>query len=464
MPRRYFNWKLAIVLIISICVLGVTAVGLRQWQRTHRADQGLKDGNKAYDEQKWDEAAENFGRYLSIEKNDVPVLMKYAEALLKIRPSKRGNIAQALNVYRNVLRTDKSNSKAAMLLTKLYLDISVPSEAELIASKYLENNKDPDPELRRMLALAMIRQRKFTEAEAELKAIIQEDPNQISAYERLGWLKKQRAEDFLDPNQKAAYERLRWLTKQRPEDFLDPNDSPAHWFDEAVEKNPSSALACIARAAFYQSEDRDKAALAGLEDAEELDLSDPNVELRLAVEFINMDILDKAEGHLTSVQKVISKNLNLWEAWAKLATKSQSQIKMQKIAEDGLKELSSQSWAFMPIATELFIQSGQLERADECISEMNQKDVSPIKVTFLEGLLAFKREKLFEARDSWQESMRLINTSPPAIRLALSPKIQLALSSAFARIGDTQSALIHLRTLISENPDFVTGHLELAKL
>ncbi len=200
MPRRYFNWKLAIVLIISICVLGVTAVGLRQWQRTNRADQGLILGNKAYDEQKWDEAVENFGRYLAIEQNNVPVLMKYAEAQLKIRPSRRSNVAQALNAYRIVLRADKNNSKAAMLLTKLYLDISVPSEAELIASKYLENNKDPDPELRRMLALAMIRQRKFTEAEAELKAIIQEDPNQISAYERLGWLKKQRAEDFLDPN------------------------------------------------------------------------------------------------------------------------------------------------------------------------------------------------------------------------------------------------------------------------
>ncbi|GAI43451.1 unnamed protein product, partial [marine sediment metagenome] len=31
MPRRYFNWKLAIVLVIGIGVLGVTAFGLRQW-------------------------------------------------------------------------------------------------------------------------------------------------------------------------------------------------------------------------------------------------------------------------------------------------------------------------------------------------------------------------------------------------------------------------------------------------
>ena len=114
MPRRYFNWKLAIVLVIGICVLGVTAFGLRQWQRANRAEQGLVLGSKAYDEQKWEQAASNLGRYLAVEQNDVHVLMKYAEAQLKIRPLRRDNIGQALNAYRIVLRTDKNNSRAAM--------------------------------------------------------------------------------------------------------------------------------------------------------------------------------------------------------------------------------------------------------------------------------------------------------------------------------------------------------------
>ena len=443
MPRRYFNWKLAIVLIISICVLGVTAFGLRQWQRTHRADQGLILGNEAYDEQKWDEAAEKFGRYLAIEQIDVPVLMKYAEAQLKIRPSKRGNIAYAEKAYRNVLRTDKYNSKAAMQLAGLYLEMLKPGEAELIASKYLDNNDDPDPKLREMLALAMVRLRKFTEAAAELKAIIQEHPDQISAYEMLGR-----------------------LTKQRPDDIP---DSPESWFDEAVKNNPSSALAYTVRAAFYQSEDSAKAK-ADLEKAEKLDLSDPNVELRLASEFMNANILDKAEQHLTSVQMSIPSDPRVWAIWAEFALKSKSQEKMLKIAETGL-ELSSQPLDFMPTATKLFILSGQLDLADDYISEMNQKDIAPPEVAFLEGLLAFEkgllafeREQWFKAINHWNESMGLVNKSPPTIRLALSPKIRLALSSALSRIGDTQSALIHLRTLVSENPDFVTGHLELAKL
>ena len=432
MAKRYFNWKLAIVLIISIAVLGVTAFGLRQWQRTNRADQGLILGNKAYDEQKWSEAAENLGRYLAIEQNDVPVLMKYAEALLKIRPLRRNNIAQALNAYRIVLRADKNNSKAAMQLTELYFLMGMPGEAELITTKYLDNNNDPDPELRRMLALALVGQRKFTEAAAQLKAIIQEHPDQISAYEMLGQ-----------------------LIYDRPDDF--PDSPGEHWFNEAVKNNPSSALAYTVRAGFYQRNKEISKALADLEQAEKQDLSDPDVELRLASEFINVDILDKAEQHLTAVKSASPTNQGLWAIWAALAAKSKSQEKMLEVAENGLQELSSQPWDFMPTATELFIRCGQLDRAAECISQMNQKDIKPPEVAFLEGLVAAERGSLFEAINHWKKSIGLSNTTPE-------PKIRLALSSTLSRLGNTQSALRQLRTLVSERPNLIAGHLALARL
>ncbi|MHC4106381.1 MAG: tetratricopeptide repeat protein, partial [Planctomycetota bacterium] len=359
--------------------------------------------------------------------------MKYAEAQLKIRPLRSSNFAQAINAYRNVLRADKNNAKAAIQLTELYLSryIYMPSEAELIASKYLDNNDDPEPELRKMLALALIGQRKFSEAAEQLKAIIQEHPGQILAYEMLGQ-----------------------LTEQRPDDFQDLSRGE-HWFNEAVDNNPSSALAYIALAGFYQRNKDHSKALTELERAEKLDLSDPNVVLRLAREFINANIPNKAEQHLKAVQSASPTDLDLWVIWAELAMKSQSQEKMFEIAEAGLKELSSQPWDFMPTATRLFLRCGQLDRAADCISEMNQKDIAPPEVAYLEGLLASERELPFEAIEFWEESMGLGNTSP---------QIRLALSSALSRVGNTQSALRHLRTLVSENPNLVTGHLTLAKL
>jgi tetratricopeptide (TPR) repeat protein len=427
MPRRYFNWKLAIVLIIGIVVLGATAFVLRKWQRANRAERGLTLGNKAYDEQKWEEAALNLGRYISVEQNDVPALIKYADAQLKRRPSKRGNIQQAIAAYRAVLRADKNNSEAALRLTEVYLMIGMPGEAELIANRQLDINDDPG--LRRMLAMALARQRKFSEAATELRAILQEHPDQIVAYETLGQ-----------------------LTEQRPEDF---QGSPAHLYDEAITNNPSSALAYLVRAGFYRRSKNNAKALADLIQAAKQDLSDHAVRLRLAKELINVNELDKAEEHLAIVQESMPSHQDLWQTWGQLALVSQSQEKMLRVAETGLKELSSQPWDFMPAATELFIRSGKLDRADKCISEMKQKDIAPIAVAFLEGLVAAERGDLFKAVEYWKQSVELGNTSS---------QVKLTIASALFRLGNTQSALQYLRSLISEKPNLFGGHLTLAKL
>ncbi|GAJ06139.1 unnamed protein product, partial [marine sediment metagenome] len=227
----------------------------------------------------------------------------------------------------------------------------------------------------------------------------------------------------------------------RPEDFP---DSPASWFDGAVNNNPSSALAYIVRAGFHRRSKDIAKTLTDLEQAEQQDLSDPEVLLRLAEEFINADILDKAEEHLAAVQTATPTDQGLWRIWALLALKSKSQEKMLEIAETGLKELSSQPWDFMPLATELFIRGGRLDRAADCISEMNLKDVSPVPVAFLEGLLAAERGNLFEAVKYWQQSIGLGNKSS---------QVRLVLASALSLLGNTQTALGHLRTLVSERPE-----------
>ena len=49
MSVRYFNWKLAIVLVIGLVVLAVGAFALRQWRRADRADQGLELGHRISD-------------------------------------------------------------------------------------------------------------------------------------------------------------------------------------------------------------------------------------------------------------------------------------------------------------------------------------------------------------------------------------------------------------------------------
>lgn len=427
MSARYFNWKLAIVLVISLTVLSVGAFSLRQWRKADRADRGLRLGNKAYDEQRWEDAAEHLGDYLAVEQRDISTLLKYADAQLKIRPAKRSHVQQAIGAYRTVLRSDQGNSEAAAKLTEIYLGIGSFGEAELIAGRYIATK--PDPELHRMLALAMIGQRKFKEAAIELKAIVQKHPDHILVYETLGQ-----------------------LAEQRPEDF---KDGPSDLFDRAVENNPSSALAYIVRAGFHRRSGNIPAALGDLNRAERQDLSNSDVRLRIARELVIMGQLERAEGHLAIVQEADAKNQDLWQAWAGLALKSGSKEKMLKAAETGLAELASQPWDFMPLATELFVLAGNLDDANDCISELSRKDIGRARVAFLRGLVASEQGHLFEAVKHWNQSIESGNKSP---------QVRLALASAFSDLGDIQSARLELRKVVSENPEYAKGRLALARL
>ena len=65
MAKRYFNWKLATVILIAIIVLTVTVFGLRQWQKGSRSQNLLEVGEKAYDEHNWQEAARNLAKELA---------------------------------------------------------------------------------------------------------------------------------------------------------------------------------------------------------------------------------------------------------------------------------------------------------------------------------------------------------------------------------------------------------------
>jgi len=432
--KKYVNWKLALVLLIAIAVLGVTAFSLRQWQRTRRAESGLVRGSKAYDRHNWQEAADYLGRYLSINRDDVPVLLKYAQAQLNISPLGRANLRQAIEAYRHALRIDKNCSEAAGQLTQIYLQLGMPGEAELIAARCIENQKtapqtSQTATLRRALALALARQRKFDEAVRELKSIVAEFPDQISSYELLGI-----------------------LAKQQPDKMT---QSPEFWFDEAVKNNPAMAEAYIARAGHYFRQSAKSQALADIEEAERQDLSSPAVRLRLTELLIKLNYLDRAAKHLEAVYSIEPDNQLLWQIWAKLALKSGSRTEMIKIARTGLKEVSARPWEFMPIAAELYIRSDQLDKAQECIWQLRQKDIAPATTAFLEGLLADRKNDGYEAVKSWHRAIQLGSKSA---------HIRLALAATLSRLGDKQTAIKQLRSLVSEQPSLLDARLAIVRL
>lgn len=429
MARRYFNWKLAIVLMVGVMVMIAAAYAVHQWQKETRAERGLELGNKAYEEKRYEDAAHHLGRYVGVYKDNIPAMLKYADAHLNIRPLKRNNVLQAIGTYNTILRLDDANIDAARRLVELNLNMQAFGEAERIAREFID--KADDLEIRKMYATALTRQRKFAEAIAEFRTVIAEEPNQIMVYAYLG----QMVEGF-------------------PSAFAQ-SETPAYWYDEAVKKNPGSALAYASRAAFYLKNAEREKALAQLEKAESLDLSEAHVREILVGEYLTAGLVDKAEEHLKALKETDPQSLSVWNMYAQLAIRSNSKKKAIEVAEAGLESLSPNHWDFMPKAAELFIMAGESERAVECIEELNKKDMNPWTVAGLRALLAEQQGDIRAAARHWEQAVALGNKTPQA---------QLRLVAALSAIGDTQSAMRNLNTLLSQHPDSIQGLVAMARL
>jgi tetratricopeptide (TPR) repeat protein len=280
-----------------------------------------------------------------------------------------------------------------------------------------------------LLAIAMAGQRKFTEAAAELEKVIKSNPEEIQSYDALGKLVEQRPQDFNVPAQ--------------------------FWFDEAVKKNPSSAQAFIIRGAYYLRRGEKTLATADFNEAAKKDFSDPNIRLQLADNLIIAGGIQQARQQIEIVFGQNPSSQALWRIWAQLAMRSGEASTMLEIADNGLKSLSLQPWDFMPLAAELYIRGGQLDKATDCVLQLRKKDIVPSTTAFLEGLLAEDKGQGYEAVKSWQRALDL-GGEPGMLRMVL--------ANALSNLGDTQSAIKQLRMLVSEQPNNVRAKVDLARL
>ena len=424
---RYFNWKLAIVLFLSCVVLAGTTFMLWRVQRANRTEQAYQQGLAAYEQGQWKEAAEQLGRYVGGHQNDVDALMKYADAQFKIRPRKTGSIQQMIGAYRSVLRLDKDQREAAQRLVEVYLGIGSPSEAKLIAERYLEDHKDF--EIQQLLARAQIAMREYKAAADLLRSILDQDPAQMEAYEILGQ-----------------------LVEQRPGDF--PDRTPLQWYDLAVEKNPTAAKAYMARAGFYIRAQNTELAGQDLHRASSLIVDDLQDHLTLAQLYLSLNKTDEAKEQLARVAEKDPSDLTLWMLRARLALTSQSKEQMARVADQGLDRLGEASWDFLVTAAELYIRSGGYDKADQCLKKLKDQEIQLAQVAFLEGLMADQKGQPSEAIQCWRRAQELGYRAP---------QLRLLMASALEKLGDPLSVRQQLEMLASEQPNLLAAHLVLGR-
>ncbi len=378
---------------------------------------------QAYEAGDWEEAVRELGRTISSNRENVSVLMMYAEAQLNRRPSQGSYIQQAIGAYRDVLRLDKANEKAAKSLIEIYLVSRNPDEAVLIANRFLMNNQNRD--VRHLRAQAHIQLHQFQVAYDELESIIQAEPNAVSAYGMLGQ-----------------------LIEQRPEEF---EGNPRQWFDLAVRKNPDMPMAYILRAGFLIRHNDRSAAIQDLKTAAKLDLSDHKIRMSLAQSFLALGKKEHAREQLDAVEKDHPEELTLWHLRAQFADSNET---MLAVAQGAMSHLGAKVWDFYPIAAELFARAEAFEKAQDIVGKMTEKDYRPDQVAFIEGLIANQKGQFSEAVALWQRSLQLGNKSV---------KLRLSLTSALEKTGDKQALQDQLRDLVLDYPNRVDFRLALAR-
>lgn len=435
MARGRINWAFLVVLVMAVAVVVGTAVWLRHWNRSGRASQGLKLGNEAFAAEDWNETANQYGRYLGVHQDDVEILIKYAKAQLNRTPPKKEHITQAINSLSIALRQDADKCpdtlrrEAANLLVEIYLQVGMASEAEVKAAEQLKIVADKD--LQRKMAFACVQQRKFPQAVETLTALIEKDTTDILSYSLLAQVAEQKSADVkgLPPAEKV--------------------------YEEMVTKNPAAAQAYTIRARYWlHIPNPDKAkALADLEKAQACDLSKANDRLALAAVWMDAGELTKAREHLQALVGTEAKNSMLWNAWAELARRSNDTAEMKMVAEKALAELPT--GAFLPIATELYILVGELDKAQTCIDDLRKQDLSSGRADYLQGFLSEKKQQWPSAIQLWQKAVA---------QGFKSETIYLKLARAYEQLGDSVSAIQQLKNLIRENDKSVSGQLGLARI
>ena len=420
------NWKLIIVLLLAVAALMITAIGLRKYHRIERAQTGLTKGLAAYEAEQWNDAAVYLGRYLSINQQDIEILIKYAQSQIRSKPFKRGNLAQAVNAYRAVLRNE-ANVQAAAEIVEIYLQVGMPAEAELVARDFVEN--DENGQFRQMLSSSLIQQRKFEEAIDILSELIRQKPDQLLAFKLLGEI----AEKQTGVNDVSVQQ----------------------WFDKAIEENPTSAQAHILRSAYLIKIGNVAEATRDLEIAEKYDLSDVGVRLSLAAGWLNLGSFDKVQRHLEVVRTTAPSNQGLWRVWAMHAVKTGNLDEMVWVAENGLSSLSSDNDAFLPVAVELFVQTDKLSRAEECIVKLKEAQVDRNIILYLEGYVSQAKMDWAAAIQKWQQAIYLGYASE---------SVYLRLSQIYEQIENRPLAIQTLRRYIRQNGGTFQACLELSKL
>ncbi|GMV90695.1 MAG: hypothetical protein AMXMBFR82_04730 [Candidatus Hydrogenedentota bacterium] len=292
--------------VILLAVLGVGAFfGLQAYiEQRNRA--WLAEADAAYEAGEWQLAKNYYERYIPQDKENIDLLLRYADACENLLSNRVGSLQSAAVAYLQILTYHPDRTEYRAVLLELYKQMGAWGNVEYYVKEWLRD--DPENEdLQYNLALALDRLGRRDEAIDAYRALLQDGTDHSDAYASLANLLRERGLDteaaavFADAlerrpdDARVLIDYARFLARERDWEQVDT------LLQKAYELAPEDPQVLIAQAQAAGLRDNYDAVVEYLRSAIE---KDPNVaapHLMLAGAYVAMDELPRAVDTLKSV-------------------------------------------------------------------------------------------------------------------------------------------------------------------
>jgi len=417
----------AVVLILVAVVAG--GLLLHGYRKRAAVQQAYDFGLAAYEAGDYSEAADGFGQYLIADPHNIEIRLKYADAQMRARPQTKKRIRQAISSLETVLRLEPGHPDAARTLVQLYLLINTPLEAERVSRRWLEVTPDNAP-ADRHLAAALTAQRKYDEAIAVLQALVADRPDAVKSICTLAFL----------------------LLRHR-------NDTEAchKLLDEAVERNPTSAEARIARARFFLATGQRERADRELREAEKLNSNEPEVLLDLGRILSALGFRQRADTQFDLAEQRDPSDPAVYDARAQIALELGEFEAGAAVLDRALTQpLDERRYDLLFTAAELYTAAHRANDARKCIEELRTAGAPPWNLRYLDALVALAEDRIDEGTATLEEVVR---------HNAQHARAQLSLGRTYAATGQLSRAVGPLKKFVRlHRGPAVAVQLQLARI
>jgi tetratricopeptide (TPR) repeat protein len=303
-------WKWVVFGAILLVVLGIGAYASLRVYIQQRNQGWLEEADAAYEAGEWQLAKNYYERYIPQDKENLDLLIRYADACQRLQSNRVGALQSAAVSYLQILTFHPDKIEYRSVLLDLYKKMGSWGDVEYYATEW--QNDDPDNrELKYNHALALDRLGRRDDAIAEYRNLVAEGTEYSDAYASLANLLRDRGleneasavfRDALErhpENARILVDHARFLARDRDWERVESI------LNEAFALAPDDPQVRVAMAQTAGLRDNYDAVIEHLRHAITTDPENPAPHLLLAGAYVAMDDLSRAVDTLKNVDPLV---------------------------------------------------------------------------------------------------------------------------------------------------------------